>query len=599
MDFERKPMVDWYDPKQLASTAAKTVVSSIFGNFADRREMQAALDTEQKGQADTDIPQQDVSLLEVSMVDEHQEFFDYSQRDEIWLDYISDLGDGFNPTFTLAKLLAEKTLDLDGTITQRGKILVMGGDEVYPTPEIEEYRNRLQGPYHAAFPEQKNDADKPHLFAIPGNHDWYDGLTNFLKVFCQKRSIGNWQTQQRRSYFALKLPHNYWLIGIDIQLESDIDYPQILYFQKIANKYFKEGDKILLATAEPAWVYESFDVKNNSNKRLNFFINRILKGYSEDLDESKNYYQGKNKDLEIKVILTGDLHHYSRYEDAYRSGEKRQLITAGGGGAFMHTTHSLKQHAYSDSRHSIELKKAFPSQEESYSLNNLNFRFLQFGWKLALVLSALHLVTFYFLVIGGLKTGHFLPEKISAKISIWEIINIAVLTPSVLILTLVLGFGIYSFTDVKSGQNKQVNRLIGAIHGLLHIGGFYILLSVLFSSFNHEGSLFSFWNFLLMGLILVIAEYIYSGFIFGIYLWFSSRFLGNHITEASSSFKGEDFKNFIRIHISPEGTTIYPVGIRSVVKNWKNVGDKEKPKFEGDKIKYELIEEPIQIPHKS
>ena len=140
MDFERKPMVDWYDPKQLASTAAKTVVSSIFGNFADRREMQAALDTEQKGQTDTDIPQQDVSLLEVSMVDEHQEFFDYSQKDEIWLDYISDLGDGFNPTFTLAKLLGEKTLDLDGTITQRGKILVMGGDEVYPTPEIEKYR---------------------------------------------------------------------------------------------------------------------------------------------------------------------------------------------------------------------------------------------------------------------------------------------------------------------------------------------------------------------------------------------------------------------------------------------------------------------------
>jgi hypothetical protein len=595
MEFEKKPMVDWYDPKQLAATGIKTVVSTVFGNFADRREMQAALDT---GLKDIDdVPPQDISLLKAIKPDGKEEFFDYSQREDIWIDYISDLGDGFNPTFTLAKLLAEKTLDLNGTTTERGKILVMGGDEVYPTPEIEEYRNRLQGPYHAAFPEDKNDKNKPHLFAIPGNHDWYDGLTNFLKVFCQKRSIGNWQTQQRRSYFALKLPHNYWFIGIDIQLESDIDYPQIQYFQKIAKTHFKEGDKVLLATAEPAWVYESFDVKNNSNKRLNFFINRILKGYSDNLEENENYYNGKNKNLEINLIITGDLHHYSRYEDVHKTGEKRQLITAGGGGAFMHTTHSLKERAFSDNKHTVEFKKAFPSKEESFSLNNLNFRFLLYGWKLALVLSALHIVSFYLLVTGGIKTGKINLETLPDDITVKKVLEISVLTPSILILTLVLGFGIYSFTDVKSGQNKLVNKFTGFIHGLLHAGGFYVLLPFLFSVSNLEGPIFSVWNFLLMGIFLLITKYIYGGFIFGFYLWFSSRFLGNHITEASSSFKGEDFKNFIRIHISEKRITIYPIGIRKVVKNWKNVGDEKNPRFEGDQIKYELIEEPIQIPH--
>lgn len=52
---------------------------------------------------------------------------------------MSDLGDGFNPTYALATLLAEEKLDLAGGTgdgesvpTQRGRLLVMGGDQVYP-----------------------------------------------------------------------------------------------------------------------------------------------------------------------------------------------------------------------------------------------------------------------------------------------------------------------------------------------------------------------------------------------------------------------------------------------------------------------------------
>src|SRR5690606_1693852 len=208
MRFIRKKMVNWYDPKQLAFTAVKTVISGIFGNFADRREMQAALDP-------------------------GVEYFDYSDRPELWVDFISDLGDGFNSTYTLAHLMAQEQLDLDGHLLKRGNILIMGGDQVYPTPELKEYNNRLKGPYNAAFPWIEGDKDRPSLFALPGNHDWYDGLTNFLRLFCQGRSLGNWHSKQRRSYFALKLHHDYWLWGIDVQLNADIDYPQLCYFKEI------------------------------------------------------------------------------------------------------------------------------------------------------------------------------------------------------------------------------------------------------------------------------------------------------------------------------------------------------------------------------
>ncbi|MCH6236438.1 metallophosphoesterase [Cognataquiflexum rubidum] len=570
MDFKKKPMVDWYDPKQLAATGIKTVVSTVFGNFADRREMQAALDP-------------------------GRGFYDYSDRTDIWLDFISDLGDGFNATYSVAHLLAKDQLELDGIQTKRGNILVMGGDQVYPTPEIDEYRNRLQGPYHAAFPKDNSDLDPPGLFVIPGNHDWYDGLTNFLKIFCQGRSLGNWRTKQSRSYFAVKLPNHYWLIGIDIQLNADIDVPQLNYFQNLAEKELKSDDKIILATAEPAWVYESFDESNSSNKRLKFFINRILKGETDDKTDPECYYRGKNKDIEITTILTGDLHHYSRYEENVGSKEPRQLITAGGGGAFMHTTHSLKEKIKPSEGFDATFQKAFPSKSESLSLNNKNLLFFIHGPWMVLILGLVHALSFYFLLISGIQTENYNIALSDPTGTTLDLLGIAILTPSVILLNLLFCFGIYMFTDFKSGNFKTANKISGAVHGLSHVFVFYLCL-VYLPAFNSANLT----NVPFQPLILFVEMWIVggllSGFIFGIYLWFSSRFLDNHITEASSSFKGEDFKNFIRIHISAKELTIYPVGIRSVVKNWKNVGDEKNPRFEGDEVKFELIEAPIHIP---
>src|SRR5690606_40936116 len=116
MKFKRKRMVDSFDPRQLAFTATKTVISGVFGNFADRREMQAALDPK---------------------LEPH----DFSGKSELWIDFISDLGDGFNATYTMAHLMAQEELIVEGQAIKRGNILIMGGDQVYPTPELEEYRS--------------------------------------------------------------------------------------------------------------------------------------------------------------------------------------------------------------------------------------------------------------------------------------------------------------------------------------------------------------------------------------------------------------------------------------------------------------------------
>ena len=574
MKFKRKKMVDWFDPRQLAFTATKTVISGIFGNFADRREMQAALDP-------------------------GLEPHDFSDQSEIWIDFISDLGDGFDATYTMAHLMAQEELELEGKAVKRGNILIMGGDQVYPTPEMEEYDNRLRGPYNAAFPWVENDKHRPSLFALPGNHDWYDGLTNFLRLFCQGRSLGNWHSKQRRSYFALKLPHNTWLLGIDVQLNADIDYPQLCYFKEIARDQFKEQDKIILCTAEPSWVYQSFDKKDRSQERLNFFIDRILFDIGGDQKGNKESYYQKNKNIEVVAILTGDLHHYSRYEVIDKDGRKRQLITAGGGGAFMHSTHTLKSTITPSKDATAALEGTFPPIDASRKLCWRNLLLPYCSPMFFLFFGALHLLTAWLLQIASKIEGSFL-QKISAipmeDPGLGEFLSALgqnlQFNPPVLILNLMLLIGIIRFTDIKSGGGKW-NYIAGAIHALLQVALFYVLYW--FFSGYHSG-LNEGWQICLFVLELGILGGIASALLFGLYLLFSISFLDNHITEASSSYRWDGFKNFLRIHLTADGLTIYPIGVEKVVKNWQNKGSKDQPRFEGDRIDYQLIEKPIHIP---
>src|SRR4029078_12946546 len=108
-------------------------------------------------------------------------FHDHSDGKEMWVDYVSDIGDGFDAPYSLAYLLAQQKLDVDSDeagqsqslSTPRGTLLVMGGDEAYPTASTQAYEEKTKGPYNAALPQAD---EPPALFAVPGNHDWYDGL---------------------------------------------------------------------------------------------------------------------------------------------------------------------------------------------------------------------------------------------------------------------------------------------------------------------------------------------------------------------------------------------------------------------------------------
>ena len=321
------PMVGWYDPGQLAATGVEVAISTIFGRHSDHRLVEGMA----AGDGDAPFYEYACHYTDDGKAECHPD--PAQQRDGIWIDYVADVGDGWNSTYAIACHLAApqrtfqytdpNTGERSTAATQRGDILVFGGDEVYPTPDRAGYVQRLLGPYETAL--RNTHGAHPHVFVIPGNHDWYDSLVSFNRLFTSRRWFAGWRTRQTRSYFALKLPHNWWLLGTDVQLASDIDAPQLKYFERLAAEMQAEAERtgkpasIILCHAEPHWIRAA-----------------QYGGLDPNYTESNVKALEKRLGKEIAVFIAGDLHHYRRHEAQDKSTQK---ITAGGGGAFLHPTH--------------------------------------------------------------------------------------------------------------------------------------------------------------------------------------------------------------------------------------------------------------------
>ena len=88
---------------------------------------------------------------------------------------------------------------------------------------------------------------------MPGNHDWIDGLDTYTSFILHRGWLGGWALPQDGSYFALALPHGWWLLALDLALTGDIDLCQLRYFARVADERMGPGDAAIVATHEPKW----------------------------------------------------------------------------------------------------------------------------------------------------------------------------------------------------------------------------------------------------------------------------------------------------------------------------------------------------------
>lgn len=420
-------MVGWYNPRQLARTGFEVFVSTIFGKHADRRLLQAA-----------------TNPLPADF------FYDFNKgfenTDEFWIDYIADVGDGFDSTYTMAYHLTRPLLKFNEQlssyengklVTARGNLLVFGGNEIYPTSSHEAYQERLVAPYKTAFSGEISDVS-PTVFAVPGNHDWYDSLVSFSRLFCEKFSFAGWKTLQDRSYFAVKLVRGWWLFGTDMQLGSSLDKPQVKYFTDVM-KHLAPEDSIILCNAEPHWI--------------------ASKIYENDLGETARamgFFEGHILKNRVAVYLAGDTHHYRRHENKETG---KQKITAGGGGAFLHPTHGANVKEIGK-RRKYQLKKSFPEENVSRNLGLKNVFFPFINSSFGVVTGLLYLLTAQ---AFQSDIGKFGMSRIGE--AIYTVIADALVKPFALFWVLIILGGFILFTDTHS---KLYRFVMSPIHALAH-----------------------------------------------------------------------------------------------------------------------------------
>ncbi|HKU38406.1 MAG TPA: metallophosphoesterase [Polyangiales bacterium] len=317
-DFFRSP-VRWLFGRDLLVHMRSIAVYSAFGAELDHRDWMHAEPIDLRTQA--------------------------CEEGGFWFDYLADSGDGQLAMYDLACLLlgdlflddatpgAAVSLQAGAVRLPRGSFVFMGGDTAYHVADDATLEERVCTPFDWALAERRlgaaarNTETEPRdrfVFGVPGNHDYYDSLIGFNRLLRApdnpRLAIADWQRRQSASYVALRLPFDYWFLGLDSQ-HGKLDRRQREFASELLAKH--GAKRLIIATPEPATAFDAPQPE-------------AARPFSA-LGLSRPFCDGKLPDPEaIQLDLAGDVHHYARYADATASNYA--YVVSGGGGAFLHPT---------------------------------------------------------------------------------------------------------------------------------------------------------------------------------------------------------------------------------------------------------------------
>lgn len=296
------------------------------------------------------------------------------EEDGFWFDFVADTGDGQLSMYNIASLLLS-----DLYVTQdaaagssigfqaepnnkrlpRGRFLFFGGDTAYHVADTATLEKHLCTPFAWALWEKQQRSPAastgPHYaFGIPGNHDYYDSLIGFNRLFRSPGSphlpLADFQRRQRASFVALRLPFDYLFLGFDSQ-KGKLDRRQRAFMRRCLNENGR--DRLIVATPEPTTVFDSVE-RTSTQAFADLRLPRPFCGKAASFPEPE----------QLHLDLSGDVHHYARYADP--AHPNYASVVAGGGSAFVHPTHT--SHFEADQAWPPRAARLYPSPEESRRL---------------------------------------------------------------------------------------------------------------------------------------------------------------------------------------------------------------------------------------
>ncbi|MGW7407691.1 metallophosphoesterase family protein [Streptomyces sp. NPDC054833] len=311
--------LSWLSPKTLWA-ARNGVVASWFGDPTGRtRSRWAAQHTAAGAAADKVVRRNDPDRFSFMV--------------------IGDTGEGDDSQYAVVPGFLKASQDTS--------FAVIASDVIYPVGATDDYGTKFFRPYR--------DYPAP-IYAIPGNHDWYEDLGAFMRVFCDDapplapepapRPLTRawWRallwhsprpTDEQRLTEARKLrsapaqqavqPGPYWaidagpvrIIGIDTGLLGTIDAEQGAWLREVS-----QGSRPkILVTGSPLYVdgeHHPCAIEGG--------------GTVDDIVRNPAHH--------YVAAIGGDIHNYQRYPVDV-DGRTIQYVVSGGGGAFMHATHTI------------------------------------------------------------------------------------------------------------------------------------------------------------------------------------------------------------------------------------------------------------------
>ncbi len=564
---------------------------------------------------------------------------DAGPQGSFWFDFVSDTGDGGNATFTVARALLAHQLHAQppepaGDVARtcatppdnaypRGQLLFLGGDLCYPSAGAQEYQYRFLEMFEGARSTTEADPIRRSAYAVAQNHDWLDSISTFKRYFVNRNNgeVFGMNTPQTRSYFATRLPHGWWVLGLDFALEQDIDRGQYEAFRRLAGEQI-EGeaspslqiqatDQVILIYPEPYWTRPLGDSASP--------------GYPKRYQRLEAMLEAKG--IHIRVRLAGDVHHYSRESsEAADAASNDVLLICGSGGAFLHPTHDrsltqakVKVLASQPDAMSEELRTAtrigtvtdtrpyasgytcastYPARSVSRQLCRGNLLALfKFAWNscnprqgdwlqgvlkgniaFALVLGVHYWAAIYsnsMVFSKAFMADGFVDARVVYSLSWlqmqgmwWRALMFSPLALGIHLVLLVLCLAL-----AKDETKRSVKYGASLVHFLLHVlaaSSIFWLTSTLRCSTDAAhcllpGALLP----LLQGALQLLAGTVCGGLIMGLYFWAMSR-AGLMWNNAFSPLACEDYKGFLRFRIDAQGhLTGYFFACDRVPKRWQ------------------------------
>ncbi|MGH3322607.1 MAG: metallophosphoesterase family protein, partial [Streptosporangiaceae bacterium] len=277
-------------------------------------------------------------------IDPHFTVRSHADHDRVSLLVLGDPGEGDASQYCVVPGLLRKAEDTS--------FMVIASDVIYPAGDSDEYGDKFYRPYQ--------DYPRP-IFAVPGNHDWYDGLNGFMRHFCgADRELREPPEIGRRSFFRDLMWWLFWrdaprprearfrrmrglrgrpeqqaeqpgpyfaieagpvlLVGVDTGITGDLDRDQGAWLERISRGSPKP--KILI-TGVPIYANGAYDPGR-------------IEGSPSTVDDivaapEHNYI----------AVIGGNIHNYQRYPVRLPDGRTILHLVSGGGGAFMHPTHVI------------------------------------------------------------------------------------------------------------------------------------------------------------------------------------------------------------------------------------------------------------------